>query len=704
MYISSLEITNFRNFKNTKFHFTQGVNTLIGENSSGKSNALYAIRLLLDETLPLSASKFLESDFNQALGDWKGHWIVLKMTFKDLDQSEAANFVAHYTEDPRSEESKGTYAMYFRPNKSTRKHLFELSKAEDETALSTFLNKITLNDYETVYSCRVDADFNNKIMYKELVGDFENNIFPDPEQEDNTLLGTISPHITLIKKEVSCTFVKALRNVIAELRQRKGSPLLQLLRGTAKEIQVDEAGDIIKKVEDLNERIGDLKEVETLTAQIKESLTQTLGYTYSPEVSIKSELPNEIETLMHSLTLWVGDNKDSNQGKLDDLSLGGANLIYITLKLLEYEFYQEQEEKAAHFILIEEPEAHIHTHVQKTLFDKYKLQNTQVIITTHSTHISSASRIESVNVLVKDLAKTKVCHPSKGLDSNSCKRIERYLDATRSTILFAKGVILVEGDAELILIPILFKEVFGLSLDELGISVINMSSTVFKHVADLFNEERIHRKCSIVTDLDAAFVQLPSERGQDNSEQRKMRDSQEDGLGRKTELDGKYHNNPWVNAYYAQHTFEVDFVFEGNQDEIKETLNLIYNRQASIQASLEILESEDEEKIGKETLRLAKKEGKGWFALLLSEKITPETFIPSYILDAIAFASSHISEKHLEAMAKYRLKQVYDEELEHDLIDDCDLNNMNLNELKPLLESYNLENEYDDLSYFMSIL
>lgn len=521
MYISELEVTNFRNFKNANFTFKPGINTLIGENSSGKSNALYAIRLLLDDTLPINASKFLESDFNQNIIDWKGHWIVLKLTFKDLDSSEASSFLAHHSEDITTAESKGTYALYYRPNKATRKRLFEFTQqSRPIEELDLILKSITLNDYETVFTCRVNADFNNEQMYKQLVGDFEQGIFPNPEDDNVNILGNISPHITLIKKEVSCTFVKALRNVIAELKQRKSSPLLQLLRGTAKGIEIEEADVIKKQVKILNENISELEEIDALTKKIKATLNRTLGYTYSPNVSIKSELPEEMETLLHSLTLWVGDDASSNQGKLEDLSLGGANLIYITLRLLEYEFYQDQEEKAAHFLLIEEPEAHIHTHVQKTLFDKYQFENTQVIITTHSTHISSASKIESVNILIKDAGFTKVCQPNNGLDADTCKRIERYLDATRSTLLFAKGVILVEGDAELILIPAMFKAVFGLSLDEVGISVVNMSSTVFEHIACLFDNQRIHRKCAIITDLDEAIENLPANPEDDNDEQK----------------------------------------------------------------------------------------------------------------------------------------------------------------------------------------
>ncbi|MEK5029327.1 AAA family ATPase [Paenibacillus sp. FSL M7-1046] len=66
--------------------------------------------------------------------------------------------------------------------------------------------------------------------------------------------------------------------------------------------------------------------------------------------------------------------------------------------MLEYELKQSND-KVAHFLLIEEPEDHIHTYIQKTLFEKYGYQNTQVIISTHSTHISAASKIRSENIL-----------------------------------------------------------------------------------------------------------------------------------------------------------------------------------------------------------------------------------------------------------------------------------------------------------------
>ncbi|MDF1887247.1 ATP-dependent endonuclease, partial [Staphylococcus aureus] len=60
---------------------------------------------------------------------------------------------------------------------------------------------------------------------------------------------------------------------------------------------------------------------------------------------------------------------------------------------------------------------------------------------------------------------------------NLINAVERYLDVKRNGLLFSKGVILVEGDAEEILIPQIVKKLFGINLDELGIGLINVGST-----------------------------------------------------------------------------------------------------------------------------------------------------------------------------------------------------------------------------------
>jgi putative ATP-dependent endonuclease of OLD family len=70
MHISKLSLINYRNFANAKVLFNKGINTVIGENGSGKTNLFRAIRLLLDDNLLRSAYQLDEKDFHRGLSTW----------------------------------------------------------------------------------------------------------------------------------------------------------------------------------------------------------------------------------------------------------------------------------------------------------------------------------------------------------------------------------------------------------------------------------------------------------------------------------------------------------------------------------------------------------------------------------------------------------------------------------------------------------
>jgi len=232
------------------------------------------------------------------------------------------------------------------------------------------------------------------------------------------------------------------------------------------------------------------------------------------------------------------------------------------------------------------------------------------------------------------------------------------LDAIRSTLLFAKGIILVEGDAEMILVPTMFREVFGLSLDEIGVSLVSVGSTEFSNLARLFHSDRIHRKCAILTDGDASIIDLPEDPDADTKEQASCRASQVSGLARRTNLEAFKADNPYIDAFFADHTFEVDFIAEGDNDEyVVSCLGDVYTRADHIATSAEKLRDESLKVAGMEVLRLAKKAGKGWFALLLAERVDSEVAIPDYILSAIAFASMHINKACKLKAARFRLRK-----------------------------------------------
>lgn len=62
MRISRITITNFRNFRNFDIQLGEHA-VIVGENSIGKSNLLYALRLILDPSLPDTARQLRREDF-----------------------------------------------------------------------------------------------------------------------------------------------------------------------------------------------------------------------------------------------------------------------------------------------------------------------------------------------------------------------------------------------------------------------------------------------------------------------------------------------------------------------------------------------------------------------------------------------------------------------------------------------------------------
>ncbi|WP_316184782.1 ATP-dependent nuclease [Bradyrhizobium sp. SZCCHNRI1003] len=658
MHISKLQLVNYRNFANANILFNKGINTIIGENGSGKTNLLRAIRLLLDDNMRRSAIRLDERDFHRGLGDWRGHWIIISLEFDDVSQDEAIQslFLHGAGNIENGAIGKATYNLIFRPKPSVRSQLSKLEEG-DHVGLGSIMRAIKIADYEAVLTGKSSADFTDPAVYSTLVGDFENIKFS--EELDPPEIGGRIPNIFSITNEVSFTFVQALRDVVADFQNNRTNPLLTLLRSKSGEINPTEFAPITTKVAELNSAIEGLSDVKEIRTDIRKTINDAAGDTYSPSsLSIRSDLSDEADRLFQSLKLFVGESDENYEGAIHELSLGGANLIYLTLKLLEFK-YQKVKQSFANLLLIEEPEAHIHTHIQKTLFDKLQFSDTQVIYSTHSTHISEVSNVQNVNILGRVDGRCEAFHPTTGLTPDQIGNIQRYLDAVRSNLLFAKSVILVEGDAEEILIPILVKKVLGVSLDELGISLINIRSTGFSNVAVLFHDKRIRKRCSIVTDLDAAFIDLDPDPTDEKAVARAKSafGSQAAGLARKTALEEFCQNNSWVEAFFAPHTFEVDFVAAGNSAKVVAVLNDVYKTLTMINRAKAQLESTDIATFGQRTLTLAGNAGKGWFAILLGKVIDHRTIIPDYIHKAIFFAHGPVTRPVIFNILSYRLSQ-----------------------------------------------
>jgi len=669
MYLSGLQLKNFRNFRESCFLFGKGSNTIIGENDSGKSNALIGLRILLDDSFFYNTKRLKESDFSYTLGNWKGHWIIISATFSGITstekESEICTSLVVDDEELSSSMSSllssddrdhGTVTLFIRPQKNVRKKLFDV--AGDSEKFEDVRNSIRLSDYEFYFTAKSTADFCNTNIYEEIVGDIDNCSAVDPEDDNSSILGT---RITIadVQSHISVVFIDALRDVLRELHTPR-NPIRRIIESIESSIDVNNVEAVKNKIKELNSIISNIQEVGVIGDDMNKKLLDILGVVYSPEINLASELSDEINSLSRFITM-----KPKNEDDLDLLGLGHLNMIYVALKIVEFEACRSRE--LLNIMIIEEPEAHIHSHIQKTLFRNLSVEEsyTQVLMTTHSVHLAESSEISSMNILKNYRQNSKAMQPTHQLDVfgrsklkrkrlSLTKSIERYLDAKRNVLLFSKGVLLVEGDGEEILLPNMVRSAYGISLDEIGIGLVNVGSTAFEYIACVFDDSRIQRFCAILTDMDVQAVGDTSSFFKPNAEAY--------GQQRKDKLDELFGENRWVDMYYANHTFEIEFANSGeNVDYLAKSIDKIYVKKDSIAEHIGRIKNADT--LNEEVLFLSNNTGKGWFATIIADEIDECVSIPHYIAKALAFASQEtMSLQIYSKMLQYSLAFYDDEE------------------------------------------
>src|SRR5690606_9298541 len=127
----------------------------------------------------------------------------------------------------------------------------------------------------------------------------------------------------------------------------------------------------------------------------------------------------------------------------------------------------------------------------------------QSIITSHSNSLASKVDLNNL-ILCKDSNAYSLRKGETELSSGDYEFLRRFLDNTKANLFFANGVIIVEGDAENLIIPTL-AEYIGFPLHKHGISVVNVGSTALLRYAKIFQRKDgngIGIKVSCITDRD----------------------------------------------------------------------------------------------------------------------------------------------------------------------------------------------------------
>jgi putative ATP-dependent endonuclease of OLD family len=469
MRISRVVIKNFRSFEDLDVCLSSNTTCVIGENNTGKTNFLHAIRVCIDAGLSSSYRTLSASDIHSTVDISHPAQVLIGLEITDFSGS--------------VNEEALVGAWQTAPNQSRLIYRFrpKLSVREDLEADEVEPGDLTIQDY-----------------HWELCGGGD----PSRDLADIVWDEDIGSSIRFADlQSFLVIYLPALRDVESDLRNYRNSPLVRLI--DAMEIDPDEKEELVEALEEANSKIAAASSISDIGKAVDASFAGVTGPAFKMGVSLGVAEPS-FQAVVRALRILLTNAGMQNFDPLSN-GLGLNNILYVSILIEYFRKRIAQQKSAGQIILFEEPEAHLHPQLQVTLFKALNGLPFQSILTTHSTHITADADINSYVVLTQTgRPDIDSCVPTEdaNLEESEVDDLQRYLDATKSNLLFARKVMLVEGPAELFLIPALFKEVEKIDFDREGISVVPIYGIHFDVYAKLFSTNALPKKCAIVTDGD----------------------------------------------------------------------------------------------------------------------------------------------------------------------------------------------------------